>query len=179
MFLGDIMGNKGFTLVELLATVVILGLVLGIGTYSVVGTINNAKNKNEEIFVDRISEVIYEYIELKGLSLGKIAGREYNFDKCLNSDCSYKDASVLYELNSINISTLVSEGLIDGESMINPANKKECFDGVDPLVRIFKDSDYVYYYYVDLRGSNTSCEVSDKNGIINTLSDEAKEKVGL
>ena len=34
-FVGDYMNNKGFTLVEMLAVVVILGIILGIATTSV------------------------------------------------------------------------------------------------------------------------------------------------
>lgn len=37
--------NKGFTLVELLAIIVVTGLVLGIGIYSVVNLVNSSKNK--------------------------------------------------------------------------------------------------------------------------------------
>lgn len=172
------MGNKGFTLVELLATVVILSLVLGIGTYGVVGTINNAKNKNEQIFIDRLSGGIEEYIDLYGSSLNRNT-TEYTFDKCINVDCSNTYEANAYELQSIYISDLINNGLLDGESLVNPANKKKCFEGVDPLVRVFKDSDYVYYYYVDLSGSSTSCEISSDNGIINTLPDKLEEKVGL
>ena len=44
---GDMMNNKGFTLVELLATIVILGVVMGIATYGVLSAINNSKLKSE------------------------------------------------------------------------------------------------------------------------------------
>ena len=41
-FLGDVMGRKGFTLVELIATVAIMSLVFGIAGYSIAGIINNS-----------------------------------------------------------------------------------------------------------------------------------------
>ena len=45
-----IKNNLGFTLVELIATIVILALVMGISTYSISAIINNAKEKNYELF---------------------------------------------------------------------------------------------------------------------------------
>ncbi len=32
---------------------------------------------------------------------------------------------------------------------------------------------------MDLRGENTSCDISEDNGIINTLPDGLREKVGI
>ena len=65
------MGRKGFTLVELIATIVISSLVIGFATYGVIGIINNSKNKSEEIFVDKLEVAIEEFIELESRSLNK------------------------------------------------------------------------------------------------------------
>lgn len=57
------MNNKGFTLVELLATIVILALVLSIGSFSIITIIKNAKEKNYNSLIDNIkdaSELYYQ-----------------------------------------------------------------------------------------------------------------------
>ena len=43
------MNNKGFTLVEMLATVVIVGILLSITTISIVGYINDSREKGQTI----------------------------------------------------------------------------------------------------------------------------------
>lgn len=177
------MDNKGFTLVEMLAVAVVLTIVMGIGYYGVTGIINNSKSKGEAIFVEKLSDAIDEYISLNGDSLAQSdVDTSYKFKKCYMSNCynedndSYDEDSY-YEvkavlLDEVSISELLDEELLNEEDIVNPSNKLNCLnDGKNPLIKIYKDDDYVYYYYVDLSGDNTSCEISTENGIINTLPD--------
>ena len=53
---GDNMNNKGFTLVELIATILILALVMSIASYSIINVIRNAKQKNYDLLIDHIKE---------------------------------------------------------------------------------------------------------------------------
>ena len=193
MVSGDIMDNKGFTLVELLATVVILGLVMGIGAFGISNTINNSKKKSETIFIDKLNGFIMEYIEYSNLSnspLTEIGGGEvFSFEKCyLDSEKCYDDENNQYidggyyvtnarQLESIKINDLKSSGLFDKEALINPANKLDCFTGINPEIKVFKDDDSVYYYYLNLENGNNTCEVSDDNLIISNLPDNLKVKV--
>jgi len=178
------MGRKGFTLVELLATIVIMSLVLGITSYSVIGIINTSKEKSEKIFVDKIGVAIEQYIALDGSKLIK-DGTSYTFEKCKTSSCNDKKEVQADEVfdgslgEYVNLSVLIEKNFFDDNKLVNPVNKKNCLVNKDPEIRIFKDSDYVYYYYVDLSGGNTSCEISDENGILHTLPDGLKREVGL
>lgn len=195
------MNNKGFTLVEVLATVVILGLVMGIAVYGINGTINNSKNRTEELFVERIKDSIDNYLELNGSLLSESSGVNSNlsFCKCIKADCYDADTdscileeededgfkikkgyyAIANELDSITFDDLVNENFLDRPKVVNPANKKACLNGVNPVIRIFRDNDFVYYYYVDLSGENTSCELGDSVSIIDTLSDSLRKKVDL
>ena len=75
------MGNKGFTLIEMLAVVLILSIIMGIATNGVISYINTSKIKSEKIFVDKIANYIDSYIVLYGSSMNTI-GNEYTFKKC-------------------------------------------------------------------------------------------------
>lgn len=188
---GDFMDNKGFTLVELLATVVILGLVMGIAASGVGSAINNSKRKSEEIFIGKFKDAIIEYLDLNGMRMSVIENDKYKFNKCIQNNC-YDETTgeyipnTFYEvsvdvLNNVNVSELINTKILAKSSIVNPKNKKECFGGVypDPDIKVFRDSDFVYYFYVDLSGSNTTCEISNENAIISTLPDALADKVGL
>ena len=63
------MGNRGFTLVEVLAVIVIVTLISAIATSNVLSTIGVGKSKSEEIMIDNIktaSSQMYEEVEFSG-----------------------------------------------------------------------------------------------------------------
>ena len=55
--------KKGFTLIELLAVLVILGVVVGISVITISISIENAKEKTEEIFIKNMKSAIEAYLE--------------------------------------------------------------------------------------------------------------------
>lgn len=177
------MNKLGFTLVELLAAVAIIGIIGGIASVSILNTINNSKATSEKIFVEKLSNLIDDYIELNKPT--RIVEPTYTFSKCQNSSCSSTYQATANQIKkegevSIYLKDLVTSGTIEEEKLINPKNKKKCLEsGNGPEIKVYKDSDYIYYYYVDLSGANTSCEISQENSIINTLPDNLKSEVGL
>ena len=66
------MGKKGFTLVELLATVVVLAIITSLTIVGVNASLTKAKNKTEDIFVKTINDAIGIYIDsdAKNLNFG-------------------------------------------------------------------------------------------------------------
>lgn len=57
------MNNRGFTLVELLATLIALALVTSIGTYSIISIMNSAKEEDYNLLITEIkssSELYYQ-----------------------------------------------------------------------------------------------------------------------
>lgn len=177
------MNNKGFSLIELLAVVAILGVVGGIATMGILSTIDKSNNKSEKIFVEQVSRAIDDYLDLNKIT--NPTGETYTFIKCENSECSSSYEASATQVKkvdgtSVYLKDLVTSGTIEQEKLLNPSNKKNCLEsGNGPEIKVYKDSDYVYYYYVDLSGDNTTCEISLENGIINTLPDKLKSKVGL
>lgn len=58
-----IKNNLGFTLIELIATIVILTLVMGISTYSISAIIKNSKEKNYELLINNIKDAAETYYQ--------------------------------------------------------------------------------------------------------------------
>ena len=153
------MNRKGFTLVEMLAVVVILSVVMGIASYGVLHVIDSSKKKTEEVFIDRFSGLIEDYILLN----------KSKISKSLNSDCS-----------TISDFDMVGDfKLIDGiefKQLINPKNKKQCFDNEkNPTVCVYRNNEYVYYYYVNLKDNNI-CDIFEDNLIVSD-SDDIKNQL--
>ena len=180
------MNRKGFTLIELLATIAILAIIGGIATISVISTINNSKLKSEQVFIEKISNLIDDYLDLNPPT--KSVGETISFEKCKDANCSekYTVTATLMKKNvstgeddSIYIKDLITANLVESDQLVNPKNKEQCFISANPEIIVYKDSDYVYHYYVDLKGTNTDCDISDENGFINILPDNLKSKVGL
>lgn len=57
------MNNKGFTLVELIATIVILAIVMGIGAYSITAIIENSREKDYELLIKEIVNATETYYQ--------------------------------------------------------------------------------------------------------------------
>ena len=183
LYVGDDMNNRGFTLVEMLATVVILGIVMGIATYGVIGVINSSKEKSEDVFVSKLENVIQTYISDNRFNWGNGANVG-KFNKCRrvqdDGEC-YLDEAVLTnfykviinnnssEDNMFPLSELADDKYMQGGKIINPKNKLDCLSNDKDIdVLLYKDDDSVYYYYADL--SNLSCDISDDNKIITNIS---------
>ncbi len=176
------MNNKGFTLVELLATIVIIGLVMGIATNNVLKHIKTTKTQSEKIFIEKTTKLIDEYLSTNGSNLTvkgpniSFEKEYYGYSKNKDKEGSTKEIVTANELNGFNISELINKNLVDINDFINPSNKKRCLEKnntgtyiKNPQIRVWKDSDYVYYYYIDLSKTNTSCDISEANGIISTI----------
>ena len=173
------MDNKGFTLVELLATVVVLGLVMGITAHSVLGVIEKSKDKSEKIFVDKLENSIDAYIsdartknELRIDSSSSTI--EYQKCKLYNAkgDACFDEKNGKYtvkvvEMEAFNLSKIKKN--IQNQNITNPKNKKKCeLNNVN--VDLYRDSDMVYYYYADL--SKLNCDVNKKYQIITNIPSE-------
>ena len=99
------MNNKGFTLVELLGTIVILAIIAGISSYSIITVVNNAKEKNYELLVNNIAKASEAYYQ----------------------ECYYGDSCPYTE--EITLGKLVSDGYLRSNnkdnSLINPMTKED------------------------------------------------------
>lgn len=102
----DMKNNRlGFTLVELLATIVLLGIVTGITGYAITNLIKSSKEKDYELLVGEIKDAIEIYYEECKYS------KTSSLDNCpsIESDGYYK----------ITLGTLVEYGFLKGNATDN------------------------------------------------------------
>ena len=152
------MNNKGFTLVELLATIIILGLITGISVMSYISYLNNAKSKTEEVFKKNISDYIDAFITLNTNKLT---------DDTLVGNNVY---SQKYNKHSITFQDIIDNNIITTNNLKNSVNKKTC--SINTNITIYRDNNYVYCFVVELdcldssdnRLTNCSSYIMDRIG---------------
>lgn len=166
------MNRKGFTLVEMLAVIVILGLIMGIATYGVIGAINSSKNRGEKLFLDRLTTIVDEYISLSNSSSTYSITKSTNTNEFCIRNCEEDKKVYLKEYGTFNIEKLVDANLIEKDKLVNPKNKLACFDlnNENDEIHLYRDTDYVYYYYIDL--TNNKCELNAENTLITNFTEK-------
>ena len=148
--------KNGFSLVELLATIVILALVLGIAIYISNGAFLKAKAQSEDVFVKSLEDALDMFVDssdVKDVTKAKVSDSpEYGLSKTSGYVYVYK----IYKLEEDKSEReFTFDDVINSEytpltkaDIVNPANKDvPC--KTDGIIHIYRDSDYVYYYQID------------------------------
>ena len=155
------MNRKGFTLTELLATLVVLGIIMGIALVSTMGGFGSAKKRTENVFVSTIEDALDMYLDSDARNL------DFSTYVCEISKTNGKVK--LYKGNDITFRNIINSKyspLMESD-LVNPANEKvDCNTNVS--VTIYRDEDYVYYYKI--RKSDFGC-LLDNDRYITNLSD--------
>ena len=108
--------NKGFTLVELLAVLIILAVISLIVMVSVGDTISNSKNSLSDVQKKRIEEAAEIYYNREGMNI--------------DADC-------------VNVSDLIEDGYIQGDAVLDPKNKNQMVGSVSIT---YASNQYVFEY---------------------------------
>lgn len=114
------LGNKGFSLVELLATIIILSLVVGIAGYSVTTIMKKSKEKDYQILVNEIKDAIELYYQ------------ECKYSSGIGISCPESVDFMGNDSYSITLNVLVEYGYLkangtdsNGDSiLVNPIDKE-------------------------------------------------------
>ena len=124
------LNNKGFTLVEVLAVIVILGIIAGIAAPNVLSTINNSKNKSYDIMISNIitaSKSLYEEVEYGGTihnyttndSQAEEIEETTTTEELIEESDITDEVKITNNTITISLQTLVSNGFISGTCNTN------------------------------------------------------------
>lgn len=140
--------NKGFTLVEVLAVVVIIGILGGLTAKGVLSSINTGKEASYKLMINSIvtaSQTLYEELEYGG---SNIFSYEYDGKKITKGGkVTINDANTI----STNLQTLVSNGFLSGSSGFTDEDESGNKYLIDPKskenigickIKITKTNDY-------------------------------------
>jgi len=152
------MNRKGFTLIELIAVIVLLGIILVLTYPSMANAFKNARLKNEEIFLDRLSETIDSYVTLNSDKIN--FNNTISGTKTTENNSSY---TVTVYKGTIKIEDLIDDDLIVKNDFINPGNKDvTCKTTAE--IEVYRDSDYVYCHKI--RKDSLGCLSSEFSSLV-------------
>ena len=147
--------NKGFTMIELLVVIVLIGIVMTIVITSMQVNISQAKNETEKVFIDRINDSINTYIDLNKKNFILDSSTVQTITKVVSSNGTTEDVNVyqlkLKENKDILFNDVISTGFLTERDFKNPKNEIQC--NKNTSITIYRDDDFVYYYAYDLSGS--------------------------
>ena len=175
------MNRKGFTLVELLAVIVLVALVLAIAIPTSIVSYKKAKLKTEDVFVKRLSEVVEDYISLGSQELlegdkfqfQQLSGNYRKTDTGIGLAEDWNNYKVYKTTKTVAIEDLIKQNLLFEAKYINPNNKNYSYikDGIthntcnlDAEIEIYKDSEAVYCHKI--RFNSLGCLTEDYKEVI-------------
>lgn len=179
------LNKKGFTLIELIAVIVILSIILVFVVPNLLDTYKRSKLKTEKAFVDQLSKGIESYITLYSneMSFSKVDG---NFVKEITDNRSDKPS---YDVDvykaDITVKDIIDKNIIESSEYINPGNRgdntKQCKPETDKIT-VYRDSDFVYCFkmepmdcltedFIDLLTEEKPEEPKNKDGKIKYVLD--------
>ena len=159
------MDRRGFTLVELLATLVILGIIMGIVVITVLGGFDNTKEKTEEAFISTLEDALDIYLDSDAKNLS------YSDLVCTINKTHKLGVKIYKTTSSVTFLDVINSEYhpITQSDLVNPANKeKKCKDASEININIYIDEDYVYYYSVNKK--DFGCLMTDE--LITNLPEE-------
>ena len=139
------LNNKGFTLVELLAVVVLLAIVMGVTASIGINIYNNSKIKAEALFIEQLNKSIDNYIALSNTSFTfTYRGTRNKCGPGGTGTCSIKYYTAKNGSSWVTFSDIISSGIISQKDFVNPFDSTPCAESAN--IEIFKDEDEVYSY---------------------------------
>ena len=153
------MNRKGFTMIELLAVIVVLGIVLVITFPNMTDVFKSSKLKSEEAFVERISQSIDSYVTLNSSSIG------FSPDGTGQKNYGGSNHSVNVYKGTITINTIINNNIISEKDYKNPGNENvACNKNAE--IEVYRDSDYVYCHKI--KKDSLGCLTDEYKNTINS-----------
>lgn len=148
------LNEKGFTLIEVLMVISILGVILAIAIPSGYNYYETSKNKTEQIFIGKLNRIVDDYITLKASSFTLDKTNSWDVKKCSIADEgeeSYANCKLVkaYKVtDEVKFANIINEQLISESDFISPKTNIKC--NKDSLIEIYQDEDLVNYFRYNL-----------------------------
>ena len=116
------MNKKGFTLVELIAVIAVLGMIIGIATFSVVTLVNRAREKTKEENINNLKDAAIIYC------------MENHFKRNVKTPCTRTVQELITSGDFVDKEGICSKGELKNKKVtvtikvINSANGKEDYE---------------------------------------------------
>lgn len=135
--------RKGFTLIELIAVIVILSIILIVVTPNLIETYKESKLKSEGLFIKQLTKSVESYVSLNGSNL------EYTYFAEAKKSLEVENRNYTVEVSKseITIQDIIDSNIIEENEYRNPGNKdKKCDKEAE--IEVYRDSDYVYCFKI-------------------------------
>ena len=140
------MNRRGYTFIELLGVIVLLGIILVIAIPSITTTLKTSRIKSEEVFLDKLSDTIDSYVTLNSDSLSfESAGSGKKRER------ENEENVPIYKATT-TMNDIIKSNLITEKDFKDPAFDTNC--NKNAVVEIYRDSDYVYCHKIKIEGSD-------------------------
>ena len=104
--------KKGFTLVELLAVIVVLGIVASISIYAITNTIRKTKEKSYQVTINEIENMANDYLLENNGKLFFISSND-------GSETEYQCVTIKQLIDAGYFKTDITESLVDVDTNVN------------------------------------------------------------
>ena len=143
------LNKKGFTLVEVLAVISIIGVLLAVVIPVSINAYESSKTKTEAVFVERLNRLIDDYIALNATDFN-LNTMSFNIvRKCnLSTDTDCQEVKAYRVSDIVTFNSIIEAGLFDENDFINPKTGKHC--DINTQIEVFQDEDKVNYFRYDL-----------------------------
>ena len=142
--------RKGFTLIELIAVIVILSIILIVAVPNLIETYKQSKLKSEGMFVKQLTKSIESYVSLNGseMSFTEESGTYYKQKTIKTKEsCQVDRNEVKVYKSETTIQDIIDSNIIEESEYRNPGNKDtKCVPNAK--IEVYRDSDYVYCFKI-------------------------------
>lgn len=142
------LNKKGFTLIELIAVIVILSIILVFVVPNLLDTYKRSKLKTEKAFVDQLSKGIESYITLYNADLNFVAdGKAKKIVEKKDKNNAVVTSSYDVDVYKVDIKVedIIKNNIIEASEYRNPGNREDTCSQ-DAIINVYRDSDFVYCF---------------------------------
>ncbi len=148
--------EKGLTLIELLAVIVVLGIIAAIAVPSISGILGNTKKEAHRANATQIVEAARQMVAIKGYKPGTDGAiqmkRINETNGSIENDKELKANSYM----KIKLEDLINDGYFPKEGITNPEESGKYYDTADTVVYVLEDDKHNFDYWVNLRQKGNS-----------------------